>query len=191
MKIEYPIIVEGKYDKIKLDSLVEATVITTHGVGVFNNKELLSLLRKLSEKTKIILLTDSDGGGHLIRSHIKTAISADRLINLYVPKIEGKEKRKNTPSKEGILGVEGVSKDCLLDLLRPFSTEAKEKTGTKITKSDLYLYGLSGRVDSKKKREEVLSLLNMPVDMSPNAMLSAINILYSKEEFEEIIKGQI
>ena len=188
MKIEYPIIVEGKYDKIKLDSLVEATIITTQGFGVFNNKELLSLLRKLSEKTKIILLTDSDVGGHLIRSHIKTAIPSDRIINLYIPKIEGKEKRKAAPSKEGVLGVEGVSKECLLDLLRPFSTDATKKVGTKITKSDLYLYGLSGRADSKKKREEILSLLNMPTDMSPNAMLSAINILYTKEEFEEIIK---
>ena len=100
----------------------------------------------------------------------------------------GKEKRKAAPSKEGILGVEGVSKECLLDLLKPFSTDATKKGGTKITKSDLYLYGLSGRTDSKKKREEILSLLNMPTDMSPNAMLSAINILYTKEEFEEIIK---
>ena len=188
MKIKYPIVVEGKYDKIKLDSLVEATVITTQGFGVFNNKELLSLLRRLSEKSKIIILTDSDGGGHLIRSHIKTAIPADRLINLYIPKITGKEKRKNAPSKEGILGVEGISKDSLLELLKPFSTDMPQKEGRKITKSDMYLYGLSGRDDSKRERERVLSMLNLPNDMSPNAMLSAINILYTKEEFEEIIK---
>lgn len=188
MKIEYPIIVEGKYDKIKLDSLVEATVITTQGFGVFNNKEKLSLLKRLSEKSKIILLTDSDGGGHLIRSYIKTAISPDKIINLYIPKVEGKEKRKNAPSKEGILGVEGIDKDYLLKLLSPFSTDSNFKTRGNITKSDLYSYGLSGREDSKKKREKVLAMLNLPIDMSPNAMLSAINILYTKEEFEEIIK---
>lgn len=189
MKIEYPIIVEGKYDKIKLDSIVEATVITTQGFGVFNNKEVISLLRRLSEKTKIILLTDSDGGGHLIRSYIKTAIPSDRIINLYIPKIEGKEKRKTSPSKEGILGVEGIDKEYLLNLLYPFSTEGSLKKCGDITKSDLYSYGLSGREDSKKKRETILSFLNLPADMSPNAMLSAINILYSKEEFEEIIKN--
>lgn len=189
MKIEYPIIVEGKYDKIKLDSIVEATVITTQGFGVFNNKEVISLLRRLSEKTKIILLTDSDGGGHLIRSYIKTAIPSDRIINLYIPKIEGKEKRKTSPSKEGILGVEGIDKEYLLKLLYPFSTEGSLKKCGDITKSDLYSYGLSGREDSKKKRETILSFLNLPADMSPNAMLSAINILYSKEEFEEIIKN--
>ena len=188
MKIEYPIIVDGKYDKIKLDSIVEATIITTHGFSIFNNKEKLSLLKKLSQKSKIILLTDSDGGGHLIRSYIKTAIPPDRIINLYIPKVEGKEKRKNTPSKEGILGVEGISKECLLELLMPFSTEGAKKPVGRITKSDLYAYGLSGRDDSKKNRKELLEFLNLPNDMSPNAMLSAINILYTKEEFEEIIK---
>ena len=100
MTIKYPIIVEGKYDKIKLDSIFDAKIITTDGFGIFNNKEKLSLIRRLAEKDKIILLTDSDGGGHLIRSHIKTAIPASKLINLYIPRVEGKEKRKDAPLRK-------------------------------------------------------------------------------------------
>ena len=190
MKIKYPVIVEGKYDKIKITSLFDATVITTEGFGIFNKAEKLSLIRSLAEKEgKIIVLTDSDGGGHLIRSHIKTALSPDKIINLYTPKIDGKEKRKAEASKEGILGVEGTDKDILMRLLSPFCEENGGESVDKasITKADLYAYGLSGRADSKVKREELLTRLGLPHDMTPNAMLSAINILYSKEEFEKLL----
>ena len=190
MKLKYPIIVEGKYDKIKITSLFDATVITTEGFGIFNKGEKLSLIRALAEKAgKVIVLTDSDGGGHLIRSHIKTALSPDKIINLYTPKIEGKEKRKVEASKEGILGVEGTDKDILIRLLSPFCEENAGESVDKvpITKADLFAYGLSGRQDSKAKREELLTRLGLPCDMTPNAMLSAINILYSKEEFEKLI----
>ena len=189
MKIKYPIIVEGKYDKIKITSLFEATVITTDGFGIFNKKEKLSLIRSLAEKGKIILLTDSDGGGHLIRSHIKTAVSPDKIINLYTPKVEGKEKRKTEASKEGILGVEGTEKDILIKLLSPFCEEngGRSVDKTPITKADLYASGLSGRADSKEKRANLLTRLGLPHDMTSNAMLSAINILYSKDEFEKLL----
>ena len=187
MKIKYPIIVEGKYDKIKLDSLVESTVITTGGFEIFNSKEKELLLKRLCQKDKIILLTDSDGGGHLIRSHIKTVLPPDKIINLYIPRVQGKEKRKKAPSKEGTLGVEGIEKETLLKLLEPFSDTSPTKIVGGITKSDLYFYGLSGRQGSAKTREIILKELNLPTNMSPNAMLSAINILYTKEEFEEII----
>ena len=190
MVIKYPIIVEGKYDKIKLDSILDAKIITTDGFGIFNNKEKLSLIRQLASKDKIILLTDSDGGGHLIRSHIKTAIPGDKLINLYIPRVEGKEKRKNAPSKEGVLGVEGIDADKLRDMLRPYSDEGQEKSHSEITKADFYAFGLSGRDDSKAKREKILKKLGFPLNMSPNAMLQAMNILFSKEEFEEVISGQ-
>lgn len=183
-RIKYPIIVEGKYDKIKICSLFDATVITTDGFAIFNQKEKLSLLRSLAERDKVILLTDSDGGGHLIRSHIKSAIPPERLINLYTPKTQGKEKRKREASKEGILGVEGTDKEILTKLLSPFATDNDEQKGEPITKADLYALGLSGREDSKSKRETLLRALNLPHDMSPNAMLSAVNILYSKEEIE-------
>ncbi|MBQ7907345.1 MAG: DUF4093 domain-containing protein [Clostridia bacterium] len=188
MKIKYPIIVEGKYDKIKLDSLFEAMVITTGGFKVFNDKEKSLLFRRLAEKSPLILLTDSDGGGHLIRSYIKRVVASDRLINLYVPKIEGKEKRKNAPSKEGILGVEGIDSDVLTRLLEPFAADAPIKATGGITKADLYELGLSGRADSKDARARLLRSLNLPESMTANAMLSALNILYSKDELLEIIK---
>lgn len=185
MRIKYPIIVEGKYDKIKLDSLIEATIITTGGFEIFNSKEKALLLKRLCEKDKIILLTDSDGGGHLIRSHIKTLLPPDKIINLYVPRVEGKEKRKRNPSKEGILGIEGTEKDTLLKLLEPFSDTAAGESKGGITKADLYRYGLSGREDSAVARKVFLESIGLPSTMSPNAMLSALNILYSKEEIEE------
>ena len=187
MKIKYPIIVEGKYDKIKLDSLVDATIITTGGFEIFNSREKELLLKRLCERDKIILLTDSDGGGHLIRSHIKTVLPPDRVINLYVPRVEGKEKRKRNVSKEGVLGVEGIEKETLLKLLEPFSTDAPQKSVGDITKSDLYRWGLSGRDDSARARTEFLGSLNLPTNMSPNAMLSALNILYTKEEIEAFL----
>ena len=189
-RIRYPIIVEGKYDKIKIDSLFDATVIVTNGFAIFNKNEMLSLIRSLAEREgKIIILTDSDGGGHLIRSHIKTAISPDKIINLYTPKTQGKEKRKREASKEGFLGVEGFSAEVLCDILSPFTTDEAEKVDkVPITKADLYALGISGRDDSAQKRETVLKALNLPHDMSPNAMISAVNILFSKEEFVEKVE---
>ena len=190
MVIKYPIIVEGKYDKIKLDSLFCAKVITTNGFGIFNNKEKLSLIRQLANKDKIILLTDSDGGGHLIRSHIKTAIPSDKIINLYIPRVKGKEKRKAVPSKEGVLGVEGIDGDKLREMLLPYSDEGQERELGEITKMDFYILGLSGKDNSKALREKVLKKLNFPTDMSANAMLQAVNIFFTKEEFEKLVGGQ-
>jgi len=187
MNIIYPIIVEGKYDKIKLDSLVNANIITTDGFGIFNNKEKLILIQRLAKKSKIILLTDSDGGGHLIRSHIKTAVPKEQIINLYIPRVEGKEKRKDAPSKEGVLGVEGIDKSKLLELLKPFSSDAEGKLCGGITKADFYAWGLSGRQDSEAMRAKLLRALNLPEKMSPNAMLQAINILYNKEEIQALL----
>lgn len=182
-RIKYPIIVEGKYDKIKLDSIFEANVITTGGFAIFTGDEKLHLIKKLAEKSKIIILTDSDGAGHLIRSHIKCAVSPERIINLYVPEVFGKEKRKREVSKEGKLGVEGIEAKKLTEILSPYFDNAEEKTVGGITKADFYACGLSGREDSQAKRRELLSKLELPLEMSPNAMLAAINILYTREEF--------
>ena len=186
MVIKYPIIVEGKYDKIKLDSIVTAKIITTDGFGIFNSKEKLLLIKRLAEKSKIILLTDSDGGGNLIRSHIKTAIPENRLINLYIPRVQGKEKRKSAPSKEGVLGVEGVSKDELLKLLAPFSEGENEPLGCELTKADFYALGLSGGCGSAKLREALTERLRLP-KMSSNALLQALSILYTKEEIANLV----
>lgn len=184
MNIKYPIIVEGKYDKIKLDSILNAKIITTDGFGIFNNKEKMNLIRQLAAKGKIILLTDSDGGGHLIRSHVKTALPADKIINLYIPRVEGKEKRKDVPSKEGTLGVEGIDADKLREILKPYSDEGTQRGLGEITKADFYALGLSGKDDSKSRREAILKSLNLPTNMSPNAMLQAMNMLFTKEELE-------
>lgn len=188
-KIKYPVIVEGKYDKIKICSLFDATVITTDGFSIFNKAEKIALLRQLAGSAgKIILLTDSDGGGHLIRSYIKTLLPSDMLINLYTPKVSGKEKRKREASREGFLGVEGTNNEVLFTLLSPFAIDAPDAPqGQGITKADLYAWGLSGREDSKARREELLKRLSLPHDMTPNAMLSAINILYTKSEIENLI----
>ncbi len=190
MRIKYPIIVEGKYDKIKLDSLIQATIITTGGFEIFNSKEKALLLKRLCEKDKVILLTDSDGGGHLIRSHIKTMLPPDKVINLYIPRVEGKEKRKRNASKEGVLGVEGIDKETLLKLLEPFSDTAEAKATGGITKADLYRFGLSGRADSAAARKNFLEGIGLPGNMSPNAMLSALNILYSKDELEALFTNE-
>lgn len=192
-KIKYPIIVEGKYDKIKICSLFDATVFTTGGFSIFKNDEKIALLRQLAKTSgKIILLTDSDGGGHLIRSHIKTKLPPEAIINLYTPKTPGKEKRKREGSKEGILGVEGAGNDIIISLLSPYTTDAPQRVaGEQITKADLYAYGLTGRDDSKSRREKLLTSLDLPHDMTPNAMLSAINILYTKEKFEKIIENNL
>ena len=187
MRIKYPIVVEGKYDKIKLDSLVDATIITTGGFEIFNSQEKGALIRRLCEKDKIILLTDSDGGGHLIRSHIKTMLPPDKIINLYIPRVEGKEKRKRSASKEGILGVEGIEKEALLKLLEPFSCDSAEKSMGNITKSDLYRWGLSGRQDSAIARKALLEKISLPTNMTPNAMLAALNILYTRDELEALV----
>ncbi|MBQ2810360.1 MAG: DUF4093 domain-containing protein [Clostridia bacterium] len=188
-RIKYPIIVEGKYDKIKLCSLFDADVIVTGGFAIFSHGERLALLRSLADKAgKIIILTDSDGGGHLIRSHIKSAISPEKIINLYTPKTQGKEKRKREPSREGYLGVEGIDAQVLTELLLPFCEDSLTEAKTPITKADLYALGLSGRPDSKSKREALLKALKLPHDMTPNAMLSALNILFSREEIEQKIK---
>ena len=187
MRIKYPIIVEGKYDKIKILSLFDATVITTEGFGIFNDGEKELLLKRLAKDSKIILLTDSDGGGELIRSHIKTLLPKEKIINLYTPRKGGKEKRKKSPSKEGFLGVEGTEADKLRELLEPFSDTSPEKTSADITKADLFAYGLSGAKNSSEKRHALLKTLDLPENMTPNAMLSAINILYSREELEKIM----
>lgn len=188
LKIKYPIIVEGKYDKIKLDSLFDANIITTGGFELFNNSEKLLLIKRLAEKSKIIILTDSDGAGHLIRSHIKTALAPEQIINLYIPEVHGKEKRKKEASKAGTLGVEGIDADKLIEILSPFSEDAPPKEYGKITKADLYKYGLSGKENSQQKRVELLKKLDLPTNMSPNAMLSAINMLYTKEEISSILE---
>lgn len=186
LKIDLPIIVEGKYDKIKVLSVADACVVQTDGFGVFKNHERLALIRQLAQKSKIIVLTDSDGAGKVIRSHITSAIPKDRLIQLYTPQIEGKEKRKIAPSKEGFLGVEGADADLLRELLAPFSTEASSAAEREeITKADMFALGLTGGSDSAERRDELAVSLGLPKNMTPNALLAALNVIVTKKELYE------
>ena len=190
LKIDLPIIVEGKYDKIKIMSVAHAHVIQTDGFGVFKNSERLALIRKLSEKSKIIVLTDSDGAGKLIRSHITSAIPKDRLIQLYTPQVEGKEKRKRESSKEGFLGVEGTDVDVIYKLLKPFATEGSQIQDERedITKLDFFELGLSGGTDSTQRRDELAKRLGLPRGMTANALLSAVNVLMDRAELYQLFR---
>jgi ribonuclease M5 len=189
LSIPYPIIVEGKYDRLRLIEICTATVITTDGFGIFKKSERLSLLRELAARTPIILLTDSDGAGKLIRSHITSAIPKERLIQLYIPKIAGKEKRKDTPSAEGTLGVEGMTLELLYNLLAPFEDENAyiAQAKNELSKTDFYIDGLSGGENSSQKRAELAKKLNLPSDMTANALLAALKILISYEEYLALV----
>lgn len=180
IKLSDVIVVEGKYDKIKLSSFVDAVILTTGGFGVFNSREKSALIKKLSEKKKIIILTDSDGAGFVIRNKIKNIIGDNsRIINLYIPQISGKEHRKNKASKEGTLGVEGMETETLKKLFSDAGLLSKcdDRTKHTYTKSEIYALGLSGKSDSAAKRAEILKRHALPDDMSANAFLDAVNIL--------------
>lgn len=188
IKIKQAIIVEGKYDKIKIHSIADACVIATDGFGVFKNAERLAIIKRLAEKSKIILLTDSDGAGKVIRSHITSAIPRDRLIQIYTPQVKGKEKRKAEASAEGFLGVEGTEADTLRRLLEPFSSGVYDGEREEIQKADMYEKGLTGAADSSEKRDALAVSLGLPRGMTPNALLSALNVLMTRGEFLNLNK---
>lgn len=200
LKIPYPIIVEGKYDRLRLLSIADAQIYTTDGFGVFSKGEKLALMSALAKKTPLIIITDSDGAGKLIRSHITSALPKDRLIQLYTPQIKGKEKRKAEPSKEGVLGVEGMERELLYSLLLPFATEDGKDAGNgsdayarslenPLSKADLYRDGFSGREDSADRRDMLAQKLGLPPKMTANALLAALKLLVSYEEYLEIVKN--
>lgn len=184
------IVVEGRYDRIKLSSFISSPVIETGGFRIFKDKEKQSLIRKLAKERGILVLTDSDSGGLVIRNFLQGAVPPPMIKHAYVPQLKGKEKRKEAPSKDGILGVEGLNEDIILKAIRSSGAtiegESCEKKG-KITKSDLYELGLTGRDNSKILREKLLRSLDMPTYLSTNAMLTALNSLYSFEELKVLI----
>ncbi|MBR3845289.1 MAG: DUF4093 domain-containing protein [Clostridia bacterium] len=191
LKIPYPIIVEGKYDKQKLSLICEGLIIKTDGFGVFKASEKAALIRTLANKTPLIVLTDSDGGGRVIRSHVSSLVPRDKLIQLYIPRIEGKEKRKSEPSKEGLIGVEGMETELLYGLLRPFSDKnggeaaqrLKKIASNPLKKVDLYIDGLTGGENSALKRDEVAKKFGLPEGMSAGALLEALRAVASYEEY--------
>ena len=188
LTISRPIIVEGKYDKIKLSRVVNAHIVTTDGFGIFSQAQKASLIRRLAEDNGVIVLTDSDGAGLVIRNYLRNILPPDKIIHLYTPRIKGKEKRKNTPSKEGFLGVEGMETQWLEKTLAPFA-DGGAKPRMQLTKADLYALGLSGGANSEIRRRELSRLLQLPDNLSANALLEAICLLVTPEEFKRAISA--
>ena len=186
LKIPYPVIVEGRYDKLRLESVIEAHIIPTDGFGIFKKAEVASMFRALAQKTPLILLTDSDGAGKLIRSHLTSVLPKERLIQLYVPRISGKEKRKSEASAEGILGVEGMERELLFELFQPYANAdavASRMAENPLCKTDFYEDGLTGGDGSREKRDALCVRLGLPTGMTPNALLAALRVLCSYEEY--------
>ena len=186
-RVREVIVVEGRYDKNALRQVVEATVVETGGFGVFNDRERLALLRRLAAERGLILLTDSDGAGFVIRNFLKGAIPKSQLKQAYIPDIYGKERRKAAPGKEGKLGVEGMSPQVLLAALEragaTFEDGGAAERREPITKADLYALGLTGGQDSQRRRRALLKQLGLPERITTNALLEALNILCTREEF--------
>ena len=190
IKLDKPVIVEGKYDKITLENVVDALIIPTDGFGIFKNKEKCAMIRALAEKNGIIVMTDSDSAGSLIRAHIKNIVGNAEIINVYVPCLKGKEKRKTSAGKEGLLGVEGMTPEILKQALEKsgvFGKEIARKTRN-ITKTDMFLSGLSGADNSAEIRKELLKKLGFPQSLTSNAMLDILNTVFTYEEFCEVIE---
>ena len=192
VKIREAIVVEGRYDKNTLRQIVDAPIFETHGFGIFKDKEQMALLRQVAQRRGLIVFTDSDGAGFVIRNHIKSAIPGKYLKHAYIPDVYGKERRKVSPGKEGKLGVEGMSREILLDALRKAgATIEGEQTAPErgITKQDLMAMGLSGGPDASVKRLALLKKLKLPERMSANAMLQALNLLITHEELKNIMES--
>ncbi len=191
IRLKQAVVVEGKYDKIKLSSLIDAVIIQTNGYGIFKDSDKLALIRYYAAKTGIIIMTDSDSAGFKIRNFIKGAVNKnDTVINVYIPDIFGKEKRKLKPSCEGKLGVEGVDKKIILEALEKAGVCAENSVYNKdkITKTDLFELGLSGGRNSSLMRKKLLVKLSLPELLSASAMLDILNTMMDKNELEEIVR---
>ena len=188
LNVPIPIIVEGKYDREKILSVANAIVVVTDGFGIFKRDEKRQLIRRLGEKHGVIVMTDSDGAGLVIRNHVHSVLPKDKIFDIYAPTIAGKEKRKATPSKAGILGVEGMTTEWVISALTPFANGAPEKL-SEITKTDFYLLGLSGGEHSAEKRAELAKTLDLPKNLSCSALIDAINLTVTKEEFSRALEN--
>ena len=196
-KIREVIVVEGRYDKNTVSQVVDAAVVTLGGFAVFNDREKLAFLRRLARERGLIILTDSDGAGFVLRNYLKGALPKDRVKQAYIPDIAGKERRKRRPGKAGMLGVEGMRPEVLLEALRrcgaTFEDEAPEPREAEdpITKADLFALGLTGGPDSGEKRRALLRRLDLPEHLTANGMLEALNLLYGRRAFlEQMAEGE-
>lgn len=192
IKLKQAVIVEGKYDKIKLSSILDAVIIETEGFGIFKDKEKQKLIRMLADKKGILIMTDSDSAGFVIRSFLSGIVSPEKITHVYIPDILGKEKRKDTPSKEGKLGVEGVSTEIILQALEKAGIVGEKlENDTErrlVTKTDFFDDGISGRDDSLKKRKALLKALDLPENLSANGMLKIINTYMTYDDYKQAVK---
>ena len=185
-----PIIVEGKYDKITLENVVDTLIITTNGFSIFHDKEKCALIKLFAKRDGVIVLTDSDSAGNMIRNHIKNIAADGKIFNVYIPQIKGKEKRKTQASKEGFLGVEGLSKEQLAEAFEKSGviTQTSLENSKKITKTDMYFCGLSGCENATENRKALLRFLDLPINLSANAVLDVLNTILTFEEFEKAVE---
>ena len=192
VKIKEAIVVEGRYDKNTLGQIVDATILETNGFGIFKDKQQMRLLRKAAEKRGLIVFTDADGAGFVIRNHIKSAIPGKYLKHAYTPDVFGRERRKREAGKEGKLGVEGMRPEVILDALRnagaTIEGETEKRTAGAITKADLMTLGLAGIPGSEEKRKKLMKHLDLPEHMSPNALLQALNLLYDLDGLTQVLE---
>lgn len=191
IKVKEVVVVEGRYDKNAVSQVIDGTIIETNGFGVFSDKEKLSLLRRLAEKRGLVVLTDSDGAGFVIRNYLKGTIDPKLIKQAYIPEIQGKEKRKSAPSREGSLGVEGMKPQVIIDALLRAGVTTENSVETekreRITKADLFALGLSGGGESAEKRRALQKRLDLPEKLSANAFLDVINALMSREDFMKLL----
>lgn len=191
VKIREAIVVEGRYDKNTLSQIVDAPIFQTNGFGIMKDAQLLEVLRCVAKKRGLIVFTDSDGAGFVIRNYLKSAISGEYLKHAYIPDMPGKEKRKSAPGKEGKLGVEGMTPQVVLDSLRragaTFDDETTIANCQQLTKTDLFFMGLSGGPDSSIKRKHLQKMLDLPEHLSCNALLEVLNLLYSKDDIYRFV----
>lgn len=188
LRIDRPVIVEGRYDKIKLASILEANILTTEGFGVFREKEKTVMLRRIAEKTGVIVLTDSDGAGLVIRNYLNSILPKGSVTHLYIPEVPGKEKRKTAPSKAGTLGVEGIDAGLLRELFAPFAADAEERaTSEPVTRAELYRDGFLGGSGSAEKRAALCRKLRLPSNLSSGALLAAIEVLGDGDLYRQAV----
>lgn len=192
IKIKEVIIVEGKYDKIKLSSIIDGTIIETHGFGIFKDKKQIKLIRSLAETNGLLIITDSDAAGFVIRNYLKGSVPKDKIKHAYIPDIYGKEKRKTKASKEGKIGVEGVPKEVILEAIRKAGISFQDvdndiESKRKITKMDLFAAGLSGRNDSAQNRKALIKHLGLPEHITTNSLIDVLNCMMDYEEYIKII----
>ncbi|MGN1421523.1 MAG: toprim domain-containing protein [Eubacterium sp.] len=189
LKIDEAVIVEGRYDKLKLSNILDTLIIETNGFGIYNDREKLNFIRRLAKERGIIVLTDSDHSGFQIRNYISSGIPQDRIKHIYIPDIYGKEKRKSQPSKEGKLGVEGMSEELLKELFEKENVKSTfSENKNPVTNFDLFELGISGTPNAKQNKKKLLEMLDLPEFLSTNSLLSYINSSMTKEEFYNLFK---